>query len=101
MDEKILTKEEYTEKVNNLVKPMIEFAMSTSQFNDRGCYAQEFVKIGDREATFMVMNKDWMVIPVSLWNDLHSYKSMYYRLQQEYEELKEKSRKKFLGIINL
>lgn len=88
MDEKILTKEEYTEKLNNLIKPVIEFAMSTKQFNDQGCYSEEFVKVGDKEVTLMVMDKGWVSIPLSEWNIMRDYRSLYLNLNKEQNDLK-------------
>ena len=99
MDEKILTKEEYTEKLNSFIKPMIEFAMTTKQFNDNGCYSEEFVKIGDKEATLAVVNNDWCLIHKTMYEDMVVYKRLYYELKKEYDELKKNSRKKFLGIF--
>ena len=99
MDEKILTKEEYTEKLNSFIKPMIEFAMTTKQFNDNGCYSEEFVKIGDKEATLAVVNNDWRIIHKTMYEDMVVYKRLYYELKKEYDELKKNSRKKFLGIF--
>lgn len=97
MDEKILTKEEYTEKLNNTIRPVIDIAMSTKQFNDYGCYSEEFVKVGDQEITLAVVNNDWRIIHKVVWEDMITYKKLYYDLRKENEKLK--SRKKFLGIF--
>ena len=99
MDGKILTKEEYTAKLNSFIKPMIEFAMTTKQFNDNGCYSEEFVKIGDKEATLAVVNNDWRIIHKATYEDMVVYKRLYYELKKEYDELKKNSRKKFFGIF--
>jgi hypothetical protein len=97
MDEKILTKEEYTEKLNSTIRPMIDIAMSTKQFNDDGCYSEEFVKVGDQEITLAVVNNDWRIVHKVVWEDMITYKKLYYDLRKENEKLK--SRKKFLGIF--
>lgn len=99
MDEKILTKEEYAEKLNGVIKPTIDFAMSTKQFNDDGCYCEEFVKVGNQEVTLAVVSNDWRIVHKDTWNDVRKYRKLYYDLQKENEELEEKSRKKFLGIF--
>ena len=103
MEEKILTKEEYTEKVNNLVKPMVEFVMSTKEFNDRGRYSEEFVKVGDKEVTLVVVDKNWVVVREDDFDELLRFRERYYKLRREFDELFESviksSRKKFLGIF--
>lgn len=99
MSEKILTKEEYAEKLNNIIKPAIEFAMTTRQFNDNGCYSKEFVQIGDKEATLVVVNSDWIILRKTIYEDIFAYRKLYYDLEKEYEKLKEKSRKKFFVIF--
>lgn len=98
MSEKILTKEEYAEKLNSTIRPTIDFAMSTKQFNDKGCYSEEFVKVGDREITLAVVDKDWRIVHKSVWEDMFWYKHLYHDLLKENEELKQKSRR-FLGIF--
>lgn len=104
MDEKILTKEEYTEKVNSLVKPMVEFAMSTQEFNYKGCYSQEFVKVGDKEVTLAVVDDNWVIVKKYDWEDRRQFKERYYELKKEFDKLLidaiSSSRKKFLGIFN-
>ena len=103
MEEKILTKEEYTEKVNNLVKPMVEFVMSTKEFNDRGRYSEEFVKVGDKEVTLVVVDKNWVVVREDDFDELLRFRERYYKLKKEFNEFLEGgikfSRKKFLGIF--
>ena len=99
MDEKILTKEEYTEKINRIIRPMIDFAMSTKQFNGNGCYCEEFVKVGNQEVTLALVNNDWRIVHKDIWKDMYTYKKLYYDLKKENEKLKEKSNKKFLGIF--
>ena len=99
MDNRILTKEEYTQKLDNLLKPAAEFAMGTKQFNEMGCYVEEFVEVGGKEVTLMVMDKSWVAIPIDIYNDLTKYRSLYNSIITEYEELKKNTRKKFLGIF--
>lgn len=99
MNEKILTKEEYTEKLNSIIRPIIEFAMSTKQFNDNGCYNEEFVKIGEQEVTLCVVNSDWRIVHKNVWNDMVEYKMLYHELKKENEKLKANSRKKIFGIF--
>lgn len=103
MEEKILTKEEYTEKVNSLVKPMVEFATSTKEFNDKGYYSKEFVKVGDREVTLVVVDDGWVVISKNAWGEMCQFKQRYYELKKTFEEfwqeMHKSSRKKFLGIF--
>lgn len=89
MDEKILTKEEYTEKLNNLLKPVIDFAMSTKQFNKDGHYAEEFVKVGDKEVTLMVVDSNWVLISNSMYVDLLGYRSKCRVLEKQYDKLME------------
>ena len=102
MDEKILTKEEYTKKINNLIKPVIEFAMSTKQFNDQGNYSEEFVKVGDKEVTLMVMDKGWVGIPLNEWHIMRDYRGLYLNLKKEYNDLKarmtRREHRKFFGF---
>ena len=100
MDEKILTKEEYTEKLNSFIKPMVEFAMTTKQFKDKGCYSEEFIKIDESEVTLCVANSDWIIISKDIWDDTMAYKNRYYKLKKEYEEfIKEVNHRKFLGFF--
>ena len=67
MDENILTKEEYAEKLKNIIKPAIDIAMSTKQFNNNGCYSEEFIKVGNQEVTLAVVNNDWRIIRKDFW----------------------------------
>lgn len=106
MKEKILTKEKYTEKLNSIIRLVIDFAMSTKQFNDKGCYTEEFVKVGDQEITLAVVDKNWVLISNYVFDDMRLYRTQYHelmkeheKLQEEYASLKAKSRKKFLGFF--
>ena len=106
MKEKILTKEEYIEKLNSIIRPVIDFAMSTKQFSDKGYYTEEFVKVGDQEITLAVVDKNWVLINNDVFDDMHLYRTRYHKLEKAYEELlreceslKAKSRKKFFGIF--
>jgi tRNA(His) 5'-end guanylyltransferase len=101
MDEKLLTKEEYTEKLNSIVKPMVEFAMSTEKFNRTGCYSEEFVKIGDKEVTLVVVDSSWVILPQSIWSDYLKYRQLYNDTQRVNEMCKKetKVRRKFFGLF--
>lgn len=104
MEDKILTKEEYTEKLNELIKQIVDLATSTTQFNDTGCYSKEFVKVGDKEVTLAVIDNKWALLKYIEFSDLIVYRRMYHELQSEYLRLKEeydslKSHKKFMGIF--
>lgn len=101
MENNILTIEEYTEKVNNLVKPMVNFAMNTKEFRANGCYCQEFVKVGDKEVTFAVLDSNWLIVTKNLWDEINEFRTKYYKVKKEAEELMDalKERKKFLGIF--
>lgn len=105
MDNRILTKEEYTEKINSLIKSMVDMAMDTQQFRETGCYSEEFIADGHKEISVMIANKhDWVAIKSDYFHDLFPYKSMYFQLEREHEELQEKlakyeKRKRFFGIF--
>ena len=103
MNDNIFTREEYTKKMNNLAKPMVEFATSTKEFNGKGCYSEEFVKVGDREVTLAVVDDRWVLVTKDSFNDLIEFKRRYYKMQKEFDEFLENVRKhyrkKFLGIF--
>ena len=71
----ILTKEEYKEKENGLIKPVIDFAMNTKEFKDNGCYLKEFVKVGDKEVTLMVMDDSWVALRKDVFYDRDYHKT--------------------------
>ena len=73
----ILTKEEYREKINNSVVPVIEFAMTTEQFHNDGCYTEEFVKVGENEVTLIVADKNWVVLKLNEYYDIHNNNNNY------------------------
>lgn len=87
MNEEILTKEEYEEKLNSLIKPTIDFVISTKQFNKNGYYAKEFVKVGDKEVSLMVADSNWVLIPNSMYVDLLGHRSKCRTLEVQYEKL--------------
>ena len=66
----ILTKQEYEEKENKLTKLVIDFAMNTKEFKEKGCYLKEFVKVGDKEVTLMVMDDSWVATRKDVYYDL-------------------------------
>jgi hypothetical protein len=100
----ILTKEEYREKINNSVVPVIKFAMTTEQFHNDGCYTEEFVKVGENEVTLIVADKNWVVLKLNEYYDLLECRNKCWDLERKIEQLKEEyeyriRNKKFLGIF--
>lgn len=100
----ILTKEEYREQIKSIVVPVIDFAMTTEQFNKDGCYTEEFIKVGENEVTLLVADKNWVVLKMSEYHDLIAYRSRCWELERKIDQLKEEyeyriRNKKFLGIF--
>lgn len=73
----ILTKQEYEEKENKLTKSVIDFAMNTEEFKERGCYVKEFVKVGDKEVTLMVMDDSWVATRKDAYYDFVGSRDCY------------------------
>lgn len=104
MSDRIFTKEEYTEKINSLVKPTVEFATITEEFNDRGCFSKEFIKVGDKEVTLAVIDNNWIIVPKDDWDYMRDFERRYYKIKEEFDQYiptlkKMANRKKFLGIF--
>lgn len=101
MENAILTKEEHNEKLNELIKPVVNFAINTKQFDDNGCYSEEFISEDGKEVSLMIVDKSWVLVENMTFNDLVAYRRMYHQLEREYEKLKNESkyRKKFMGIF--
>lgn len=105
MDDRILTAEEYTEKLTSLIKPMVDMAIDTQQFNETGCYSQEFIADGHKKISVLIVDKhDWIAIKADYFQELFPYRNMYRQLEREHEELQEKlakyeKRKRFFGIF--
>ena len=101
----ILTKEEYREQIKNVVVPVVDFAMTTEQFNKDGCYTEEFIKVGEEdEVTLVVADKNWVVLKMSEYYDLIGYRNKCWDLERKIDQLKEEyeyriRNKKFLGIF--
>ena len=66
----ILTKQEYEAQETDLVKRTIALAMSTDQFNNTGCYRKEFVKVGGKEVTLLVMDDNWIALTKADFYDI-------------------------------
>lgn len=104
MNEKILTKEEHIEKLNQLIKPVIDMAIDTEQFKDNDYYVKEFVVDEDDIQVLIIKNRKWIAIENITYIDMYAYRSAYFDLEAKYEELKEecekyKHRKKWFGIF--
>ena len=103
MNDRILTTEEYSEKLNSLIKPMVDMAIDTQEFKETGCYAKEFIADGHKEIAVMIVDKhDWVAMKSYYFNDLITYRGMYHQRDKECEELQEKLAKyeKRKGILD-
>lgn len=54
----------------DIVKQIISYAVTTEDFNEKGCYIKEFVKVGDKEVTLMVMDDSWVATRKDAYYDL-------------------------------
>lgn len=54
----------------DLVERMISYAVTTEEFKEKGCYLKEFVKVGDKEVTLMVMDDSWVATRKDAYYDL-------------------------------
>ena len=93
MAENILTKEEYTSKLDNLFKPVIELAISTDKFKDTGSYEQSYVIDDQKHITVMVVDNNWVAVRQESYFDMLSSRSRYHSLERENEELKKELKK--------
>lgn len=68
----------HEEKENKIIQSAVDFAASTEQFKNTGCYSKEFIKIGDKEVTLMVIDDNWVGLNKSEFEDLICYKRLYH-----------------------
>lgn len=104
MTESILTKEEYTAKLDNLFKPVIELAINTDKFKDTGAYEKEYVIDDQKRITVMVVDNQWITVKFQSYYDMLFSRSKCHSLERENEELKEElekyqRREKFFKIF--
>ncbi len=104
MTENILTKEEYTAKLDNLFKPVIDLAINTEKFKDTGAYEKEYVIDDQKHLTVMVVDNNWLAVRSECYFDMLLSRRRCRSLERENEELKEELEKyqrraKFFGRL--
>lgn len=88
MEDKLIEKSKYIETTEELIKPVIEYAIGTKEFREDGCFSKEFVKVGDCEVSLCVLDHRFVVVETRSFYDRLKKASVAYSLEKENEKLK-------------